>query len=486
MDSDYLEMLRLLEEEGVTDLASLVEEKARDYHDLAGILLGILYDSQSEDNWDKLVETLTDWDKPEEIPAVLNRIKPALDAWPDHLRTVTEDWWNEAQNETELPPTWPIVRALIVNELNHGYQSCTNLSTLSSFKVMDVQNDFLPLEDLKYATSLEQLRYVFAIDDSLVKQEQLEYIGALHSLKALTLTLTESEDLSFLNGLTELRSLSLTLAIRKDYKLDLSVLTKLKQLESLELLNEFEPFPSLEPLTALSKLKKLKIKRPPDDLHPLSSLSQLSELELSNVSRWTEDKEFYLPSSLTTVHLHDVQGISSLESLKYANGLNSLRIFRAPHLTDITAIGEFPQLQDLLLENTGIATISELDQNTDLKELRLHSNPYLATIQSHKQQNSLHHLVVTRSPALTDLSGVAHMIGIRRLLLNQLDDLSDLSPLAALTSLEELILERCPKITSLTPIANLNNLRRVYISQCPRLTDEKIIGKLDNARFYIS
>jgi hypothetical protein len=172
--------------------------------------------------------------------------------------------------------------------------------------------------------------------------------------------------------------------------------------------------------------------------------------------------------------------------LKLANALHSLRVFRAAALTDIRALRGCPQLEDVLLEGTGIIAISDLDHNPALTELRLHGNSHFVSLQGARPQTSLRYLVVTRSPILTDVSGVAQLSGLRRLVFSQLDRLSDLSPLALLTVLEELVLENCPAIGSIAPIAKLNNLRSLHIVGCPAVADAEIVQSLTNVEAYIN
>ncbi|WP_088888980.1 hypothetical protein [Leptolyngbya ohadii] len=479
-EGDYLEILQLLEA-GDTDLAFVAEEMARERGDLRGVLLSMLYDTPSAETWERLIAAVDEWEE-DEIPAALTQVQAALDRWSDILRTAPAHWWNQAQ--TTPPIAWSIVRALIVNTLEHDYEPCENASSLAALTIIDVENTLVSLEDLQAATSLTHLRYLFAIDDSFVRQEQLDKIGVLHRLRSLTLTISQSPDLTWLKGLSELRSLSLTFAIRQAHRLNLSVLSQLTHLEHLTLANEFEPLPSLESIAALP-LKSLTLKRLPIAIQPLVTLSQLQQIDLSDVPQWLTGDRF--PATLTTVQLHDVQGMTSLDSFSDAAGLQTLQVFRSPDLNDISALSRFPTLQMLVLEDTALSTIANLDQAASLADLRLHANQYLTGIQGHLPQLSLQQLVIAQSPLLTDISGVGSLRRLNRLLLSRLDQLSDLAPLSHLIELEELVLEQCPEVQSIAAIASLTALQRLYISQCPGLSDAEIFSTLAalNAAVYL-
>lgn len=469
MDAEYVEFLQLLEEEGIQDLAALVEEMARARDDLNGIVISILSSPHEPGNWQRLIDTLDTWPNPEEIPAALERAASILDTWPAELRIAPASWWNALQDDPSVSiPGWQIVRALITNGSREHYEICRNSAALDVFHVMNVSDAVVPVHLLTGATALEQLRYDFTKHDPGMRWEQLEPIGKLTKLQSLALSLTESGDLSPLQGLGALRDLSLRFALRGDAPIDLSPLAHFSHLETAQLLSETQPFASLEPLIGLAHLTHLTIKHPPADLRPLEALARLAELELFESPPITG---IALPPSLQSVRLHDLPALSSLDSFRQLTQLQSLSIYGAPELTDVSALYELPRLSELVLIGTDITEIAHLDRLAALSTMQIQAQPELRHLHAEQEQTALRELVLVDCPLLNDITGVRYMRGLNRLVIRRVAGLSDLTPLAGLPALHEIILDDCPDLANVAGLAKIPALREVQIRDCPALGD---------------
>lgn len=443
---DYQNLLRELRE-GATELASLVEDMARERGDLAGLLVAIGSDDPAESTWARFVAAIEEHREEEALPEALREALVALESWPDELRVAPQAWWNAAQEPGSIPPGWEAVRALVATGSHQGFEPCRNEEALAPLTIVRVAEDVVSTAQLARAPRLRDLAIDSGSSSRLDPPEDLEGIGGLGRLEVLRLTLVRNADLRPLARLGSLRELSLTFELHgSEAPVDLAPLADLRKLTSLTLREEIRPFASLAPLGALGRLTSLVIVRPSRDLAPLAGLNELRELELSRVEEWPEG--FRLPSGLTTLRLFDVEGLASLASLGPLSALRRLEVYNAPALSDAAGLAACTGLERLLLQGARLGSLEGLGSLARLETLQLSDQPELGRVEAGQEQTALREVALIRCPKLSDLSGLVSFKGLRRIVLDRLEALEDLAPLAALGRLEEVVLQGCPRVRS--------------------------------------
>ena len=476
MDEEYQELLQLLRD-GVTDIAPVVEDMARDRQDIVHLLMAIASQEPGEETWDRFVAAIDEAETAEALPQAIQDVLPILDTWPDELRMAPQSWWNLIQESGTTLVQWETVRYLQTLGSHHGFAPCQQESSLTLLTHINVVDDVVFPDQLAQATHLETLSYQPSSFSQLDHPEDLEAIGQLQQLRSLRLTLVRNPDLQPLAALTNLQELSLTFTLHGiSEPVDLNPIGNLSQLKSLKLLEETKPFASLEPLTRLTQLVALKIKRPPADLSPLTALAQLQDLELSQLSQGSSNLP--LPDCVRSIQLFDAAELRTLDGFAPLSQLQTLKIFNAPALEDSSALAQIISLQSLLLQGTHLSALHQIGNLDRLETLHLNNHSQLVELTVDREQRALQELVITQCPQLANLTGLTPLKGLRRLVLNGLSILEDLSPLQALDNLNELILENCPQIQSVTPLTQISALRTLYLHHCSALRDSEVLASV--------
>ncbi len=231
------------------------------------------------------------------------------------------------------------------------------------------------------------------LTDKALTHEDLEAIGTLTDLSALSLSGCSIRDLSFLQGLTKLTSLTLT---GNDIT-DLSPLSAMSGLRTLYLDNnegikDFSPLYGCTGLTTLS-IKGIELTKTQLDTleSKLPSCAVFSDktipetLTLGGVSFTTDVTELSLGNrGITDISVLakcpkltriDLSGniITDLSPLEGLSGLTWLNL-RGNNVSDISPLGVLVELTYLDLEDNNLSSINDLTGLTELKELYLSGN----------------------------------------------------------------------------------------------------------------
>lgn len=203
-------------------------------------------------------------------------------------------------------------------------------------------NDQRQILDLKYLNSLHLT--------NILPQDDLSFLGELHTLKKLAFSYSDINDYSFLYPLQNLNSLSI---YRNEIK-DISFVANLPNLEYLNL--SYNVIEDITPISSLTNLKELYLNNNIiSSLAPLSGLTKLETLEA------------------------DYNFIETLEGLETCKELQVISLWEN-NIKDISPLSNLHNIQILYLGNNIISDISILEDLEILFDVYLYGNPITSDI----------------------------------------------------------------------------------------------------------
>ena len=125
------------------------------------------------------------------------------------------------------------------------------------------------------------------------------------------------------------------------------------------------------------------------------------------------------------------------------DGLKTLWIGDAPHLSDLSPLASCSMMESLGITDSSITDISVVASMPLLKHFVCQKG-------------------TAERPSIKDLSSLSSCLGLKELLLFRNVGLKDLSPLSVCTALKKLEISHCPLITSLAPLSTLKNLQSLW------------------------
>jgi hypothetical protein len=354
--------------------------------------------------WGPLVEEVSRWPDDEASRAAVASLSQALDALElDSLREAPAAWWNAAQRGA-APVGWPLVRRLIFRERlePEDLLPCADAESLAALTIIDADEHHLAPDKLAGARRLRTLIYQFSSTLDR-RSDPVEALAALAgTLEQLAVTVNHAA-----TELSSLRALSALTDLRVHFRFDdLGGHDPLAALGGMALsalrVDSRSALPSLAVLDALPALRVLHVDRAPADPAPIGRPAQLEELLLGRAATLPP-----LPSSLTSLHLIESDGLRSSDQL---SSLAKLEILL---LTDCRAVDELrlgglTALRELAISGAppdaaGAARLGLLDlgEAPHLEELRLDALPALREIRlAGPRPPSLRVVSLERCPAL--------------------------------------------------------------------------------------
>ncbi|MGC1516396.1 MAG: leucine-rich repeat domain-containing protein [Maribacter sp.] len=219
-----------------------------------------------------------------------------------------------------------------------------------------------------------------------------------------------------LSGLEYGKNLSFVNFYGKGFRVPLTDITALRNLENITYLNlannqitELQSLAGLKELTYLHVGWNIGI----TDITPLTNLKKLKTLDLTY-----------------TYGLRDLSPLASLPQL------DSLLMTTARYVEDAAVIGELTNLKKLrFTSNDNISDFSFLENLTEMRDLSLYSNDSIADISFLSAMPKLVKLNISKNK-VTDIAVLENLINLEYLELNDLD-IQDFSVLTNLTNLKE-------------------------------------------------
>ena len=234
----------------------------------------------------------------------------------------------------------PVLETTFRKILNIGNSKAIYTSDLWTIQDFTIPAGVQSLEDLQNLIFLKTLKMDSALSGQLV------HIADLPNLEEviITNTVVKSEELAFLGGLDSLKRLTLE-------NCSISTVAGLEQAQGLIYLDLSSN--SLRNISSLSQLQNLQeidlSNNALNDLLPLSGLKNLVSLDVSQ-------------NELTT--LNPISTVSGLEKLNVANNM----------LTDLTGIAQLSHLVELNASYNELTVVSLLSANTQLSILNISNN----------------------------------------------------------------------------------------------------------------
>lgn len=277
-------------------------------------------------------------------------------------------------------------------------------------------------------------------------QEELAHIGALTSLKSLSLTSCGISDASFVESLTALESLILSG-------------------------NEIE---SVEPLRRLGSLRTLYLDgNPIGSLTPLGEIKSLTTLDIRGREITTEELEALkkaLPGC--SVFSDDARvTVKELElgGVRFKSDAKDLDL-SGRNITDISVLAECKDLQRLDLSENAIEDISVLHELPELIWLNISKNS-ISDLSALMALRKLEYLDASEN-ALERVTALAALTGLKELHLDA-NSLGAASGLTGLKELEILSLNECElKDAAISGLSALTKLRELGLEGNLELTGE--------------
>ncbi|CAM4311346.1 PKD domain-containing protein [Pseudoalteromonas byunsanensis] len=320
--------------------------------------------------------------------------------------------------------TWSSLSQLKKLTLDSSYVlTSSELASLSELEMLSIKDGCY--EDFNFLSSLTKLKLLEIEDTDYYEcEEHFEPQINIDTLKPLseltTLTLRETMPVENPDSLSALPSLT-----------------------SLILMDSHVPYEAISQLTSLTKLSVEYSKDLYDNSAPfdLALLSQLNKLE-----------------SLT-LHIRELNNLNNIYDHTELQHLS----LGTNNLYELPNISEFAQLKTLSLRkdsnsNENSDHLSELGSSSLLTSLTLDGFDDLTAL---TQFPSLQELNIWNS-ATTDLMPISLLSNLKKLTLKHTNNVEDFTPFSQLSALEELELYNSRR-TSLTPISQLKNLKILKI-----------------------
>ncbi|MDG2213683.1 MAG: PQQ-binding-like beta-propeller repeat protein, partial [Verrucomicrobiota bacterium] len=224
---------------------------------------------------------------------------------------------------------------------------------------------------------------------------------------------------------------------------------------------------------------------------PIAKLKNLQDFRASGTKENPITSLRFLEGlkNLHTIHLSETS-LTSVESSGKLPKLRELFLVRNQlELTDLTALGDLPELVSLKLDGSNVTSIKGLGASKSLTSLILAYHDNGRSRMENKINNldelaslkQLKELALNGNP-ITDLSVLSQLENLAALYLG--DVLAqDLSPIAKLKNLQDFRADGTKEnpITSLSFLEGLKNLHTIHLSETS-LTSVESLGKLPNLR----
>lgn len=259
---------------------------------------------------------------------------------------------------------------------------------------------------------------------------------------------------------------------------DLSPLSNLKNLETAYVfLNDLDG----QDLGAFAPLEKLELL----SIHQtnITDISAFTAMELPSLRKLYMDRSKIQDPSplanytqLTLLSLDD-NNISDINSLARLTNLKSLRVGRNKLITDISAVRDMTQLEELYIYENKITDLTPLSKLTNLRVLMGFDNN-ISDISPLRDLKLLFELVMYGN----QISDVSSLVGFENLSYLGLDrnKLTHLNDVAKLTSLNKLQVAE-NNITDISPITTLKNLTFLDIAK-NTISNIEAVKELKNLR----
>ncbi|KAG5539279.1 hypothetical protein RHGRI_019741 [Rhododendron griersonianum] len=215
--------------------------------------------------------------------------------------------------------------------------------------------------------------------------------------------------------------------------------------------------------------------------------------EVGNEAAATENARYSPLSSLTSLRVKNIQGLTCLPSwfVQGLTGLQELSLYGCPELTslwknEVRIHHHLPALRRLVIEGCP-KLISLFEEDEDEEGLQQHEElPYMMLLEYLEIKNcekmeklprglhnlrSLQELIIYACPCLISFPKTGLPSTLRTLSIKSCDTLRSLPELMMLNSLEELKVWSCPSLTYLSSSRTglPRNLKKMYIEGCEKL-----------------
>ncbi len=162
-------------------------------------------------------------------------------------------------------------------------------------------------------------------------------------------------------------------------------------------------------------------------------------------------------------------GLIDISALSGCRELKHLDLSENTDLSDFSPIAGATQLEELMINGTGVLDLECLKDCLSISEINLNGCEKLKSLDG-LCSPSLESLEL-RQLNLDNLRGAEKLVGLIKLDLSGLHRVKDLSQLSGLTALEELEIYNLTNIKSLHEMSALSSLKKIRVRSCDKLND---------------
>lgn len=151
-------------------------------------------------------------------------------------------------------------------------------------------------------------------------------------------------------------------------------------------------------------------------------------------------------------------------------------------ITSLLSVSGFTNLEELIIKNTSISTISDLSRLVNLKRILFMDNPELNNLSGIKGLINISEIAIRNSKKIIDLNFISDLNNLSALQINNCglittDGIFNVSKLKNINFNDNLSLEQ------IDALGKINSLNTITISGCPSIKNIKALSLLQNLSF---